>query len=161
MKLLGFSVEDWLALLSIISIAVGFLVWGFKKYFKSVYENASAKQEKAFADLAYSVEEFKIGQSQLNSTIKESKNSLENSNKTLLNHEHRITKIETKIEGGKMSNTQVMDIITQIIVAVGSIVCPLIFDYIATLVKKYIPKKLNYKRLNGLPRMRWLSRNRL
>ena len=38
----------------------------------------------------------------------------------------------------KMNNA---DIITQIIVAVGSIVCPLIFGYIATLVKKYIPKK--------------------
>ena len=101
MKLLGFSVEDWLALLSIISIAVGFLVWGFKKSFKSVYENVSQKQEKAFADLAHSVEEFKIGQNQLNSTIKELKNSLENSNKTLLNHEHRITKIETKIGSEK------------------------------------------------------------
>ena len=87
--------------MSIISITVVFLVWGFKKSFKSVYENVSAKQEKAFNDLARSVEEFKSGQSQLNSTIKDLKISLENSNKTLLEHEHRITKVETEIEKDK------------------------------------------------------------
>ena len=65
---MGFSVEDWLALFSIISLSVGFLVWEFKKSFKSVYENFSAKQEKAFNDLARSVQEFKSGQAQLNST---------------------------------------------------------------------------------------------
>lgn len=65
---MGFSVEDWLALFSIISLSVGFLVWGVKKSFKLIYENFSAKQEKAFNDLARSVQEFKSGQAQLNST---------------------------------------------------------------------------------------------
>lgn len=98
MKLLGFSIEDWLTLISIISVSIGALIKGFKWAFHSVYEKESENNRQAFNKLSQSVSDSIDAQKTLNEAIEGLRRDLKENNSTLNNHEVRITKLEDREE---------------------------------------------------------------
>lgn len=99
MNILGLSAQDWVALLSIISTAIGVLIWGFKKAFHNVYERESKTQQELTSRLIDMVDDFKHTQSNLNETMKELQNDLKQTNATINNHEVRLSIVEEKVKG--------------------------------------------------------------
>lgn len=98
MQILGLSAQDWVALLSIVSTAVGVLIWGFKKAFHNVYERESKAQQELTSRLIDTMDDFKHTQCTLNETMKEIQNDLKQTNATINNHEVRLSIVEEKIK---------------------------------------------------------------
>ncbi len=101
MRFLGFSIEDWVALVSIIGSSLTVLIWGFKRAFHSVYEQESLKNKNKFQRLVEAIDDFKDTQTHLNETMHDIQVELNRNNSKLVDHEIRISKLETKEEVGK------------------------------------------------------------
>lgn len=106
MNILGLSAQDWVALLSIISTAVGVLIWGFRKAFHTVYEKESQTQQELTSRLIDTMDDFKHTQCNLNETMKEIQNDLKQTNATINNHEVRLAVLEenSKRDRGSLSH---------------------------------------------------------
>lgn len=100
-RILGFSIEDWVALAGIIGTTCSFLIWGFKKAFHNVYEEEASKDKNKFRRLIESFDDFKETQKTLNQTMQAIKDDLNKNNSKLTNHEIRISQLEVK-EGLKL-----------------------------------------------------------
>ena len=101
MRILGFSIEDWVALAGIIGTTCSFLIWVFKKAFHNVYEEEASKDKNKFRRLIESFDDFKETQKTLNQTMQAIKDDLNKNNSKLTNHEIRISQLEVK-EGLKL-----------------------------------------------------------
>lgn len=91
MQFLGISVEDWLAVVTIVGSVCGVLIKGFKWAFHSAYKEESETNRRTFERLSDTVDT-------LNSTVKDLRTDLSNNNETLSDHEKRIVKLEIKNE---------------------------------------------------------------
>lgn len=96
MRILGISVEDWLAVVTIIGSVCGVLIKGFKWAFHSAYKEESESNRRTFERLSDTVDT-------LNDTVKDLRGDLSENNKALNEHERRITTLEVKsgIEKGE------------------------------------------------------------
>lgn len=101
MRILGFSIEDWVALSGVIATTCSVLIWGFKTAFHKVYEEEASKDKNKFRRLIESFDDFKDTQKALNKTMQDIKDDLNKNNSKLTNHEIRLAQLEVK-EGMKI-----------------------------------------------------------
>ena len=101
MRILGFSIEDWVALAGIIATTCSLLTWSFKTSFHKVYEEEASKDKNKFRRLIESFDDFKDTQKALNKTMQDIKDDLNKNNSKLTNHEIRLAQLEVK-EGMKI-----------------------------------------------------------
>lgn len=94
MTLLGLTLEDLVAIITIGGAFVSVLIWGFKRAFHTVYEKENADQRKRTEKLLERVDDFYHVVDMLNETMKELQADLKQNNATLNNHEVRITVLE-------------------------------------------------------------------
>ena len=94
MRFLGISVEDWLAVITIVGSVCTVLIKGFKWAFHSAYKEESESNRKTFERLSDTVDT-------LNRTVKDLRGDLSENNKTLNEHERRITTLEVENGIGK------------------------------------------------------------
>lgn len=96
MTLLGFTLEDWVSIITIGGTFVSVLIWGFKHAFHTVYEKEAGKHEAQFNKLVDALDDFQETQVNLNQTMKEIRDKLEVNKDRINNHEVRISNLEIK-----------------------------------------------------------------
>lgn len=89
MQVLGISVEDWLAVLTIIVTVCTALIKGFKWAFHSAYKEESENNRKTFEKLSDTV-------NTLNETVTELRTDLSKNNETINRHERQILALQFK-----------------------------------------------------------------
>lgn len=89
MQVLGISVEDWLAVITIVGSVYTVLIKGFKWAFHSVYKEESESNRKTFQRLSDTV-------SKLNNTVDELRSDLSKNNETLNRHDKQILALQFK-----------------------------------------------------------------
>lgn len=89
MQIFGFSIEDWVAIITISGTVLTILIKGFKWAFHSAYLEESEANQKTFEKLNDTV-------TTLNNTVESLREDLSKNNTTLNEHERRLIILETK-----------------------------------------------------------------
>lgn len=98
MRFLGLSLEDWVAILGIISTVVGVIIGAVKIIVHNAYEKENTKNERALDTLVKSVDTLNLTQHNLNETIKELKNDLKTNRDKLNEHDTKIAVLESHLD---------------------------------------------------------------
>lgn len=89
MTFLGLTLEDWVAIITIIGAILTILIKGFKWAFHSAYLEESETNKQTFEKLNDTV-------TTLNNTVESLREDLNANNSTLNQHEKRLIVLETK-----------------------------------------------------------------